>query len=143
MLPRFPGTWGTTGAAGIFACALLVPVPAEHLFWATAAAALAVSVVSVPLGTMAQKAFGSKDPRQFVLDEVAGFFVSLSFQVHYSVGAGFVAFLAFRALDIFKPWPIRRVESLRGGWGILMDDILAGVAANLIVRLTCFLFPSI
>jgi phosphatidylglycerophosphatase A len=129
------------GAAVLFTAALWAPVPPEVLFWTTGAIALAVSLIAVPLGTRAQNAFGSKDPRQFVLDEVAGFFVSLSFQPHYSIGVVFLAFLAFRLLDIFKPWPIGRAETLKGGWGILMDDLLAGLVSNGVVRLALVVFP--
>ena len=142
-LPRFPGTWGTLGAALLYLAArLLIPWDAV-LFWGTGAAALVVAAASVPLGRSAQEAFGEKDPRQFVLDEVAGFFVSIMLLGSYSVGVGVAAFVFFRILDIFKPWPIRKLETVAGGWGILLDDLAAGLAANALVRWAAFLLPFI
>jgi len=143
FLPRFPGTWGTLGAAALFGLALAMGVSDAVLFWATGAVALAVTTVSIPLGNRARAVFGKPDPGQFVLDEVAGFFVSLSFLCGYSVWTGGAAFVVFRLLDIGKPWPIKKVESLPGGWGITLDDVLAGLLANLVVRLARIWVPFV
>lgn len=142
-LPKFPGTWATLGAAGIYGGLLAAGTETPMLFWGPAAAAVAVSAISVPLGNRAPEAFGRKDPGQFVLDEIAGFCVSLVFLTCHTVGTGAVAFLAFRAFDIWKPWPIRRLEHIRGGWGILLDDLAAGILANLAVRLAVLLFDRL
>ena len=68
---------------------------------------------------------GKKDPSLVVIDEVAGLLITMlpAAPSWRSVALGFVL---FRALDIAKPWPIRRLEALPGGWGIVMDDVAAG-----------------
>jgi phosphatidylglycerophosphatase A len=126
---------------GIFFATLAWPLSPAFYFYGTAVVALGVSILTVPLGTHAEKVYQERDPKQFVLDEVAGYFVSLIFLTQYSLWTGGLAFLAFRLLDIAKPWPIRKGEGLRGGWGILMDDLLAGLIANQFVRLACVLIP--
>jgi len=100
--------------------------------------AAAGSVVCVALAPAAIAATGKDDPREVVADEVAGqaiTFLAVPFaiaatlttsQIWTIVGAGFVL---FRLFDITKPWPIRKLEKLPQGWGILADDLLAGVYA--------------
>jgi len=142
-LPSFPGTWGTLGTACAYAAALGAGARPDHLFWGTAGAALAVSALAIPLGHRAREVFGKKDPGQFVLDEVAGYCVSLSFLGSYTVWTGGIAFLGFRLFDIWKPWPVRNVETWKGGWGIVLDDLLAGLLANQVVRVACLLIPHL
>ncbi|MDB4927140.1 phosphatidylglycerophosphatase A [Mucilaginibacter sp.] len=74
-----------------------------------------------------------KDHNRVVIDEVAGMFISLLFvpvTLHYIL----IAFVLFRFFDILKPLFIKRLELLPGGWGVMMDDILAGVYANIILQ---------
>jgi phosphatidylglycerophosphatase A len=76
---------------------------------------------------------GKEDPREIVVDEVAG--QAIAYLGAYAVGGreiivtAAVGFLAFRLFDIFKPWPCRQLEKLPAGWGILADDLMAGVYA--------------
>jgi len=100
----------------------------------------AFSVVCVALGGQAEREFGSKDPSQVSADEWAGQALALAglpmaggdpLGSAIAVGLGFVA---FRVFDIVKPPPARLVERLPGGWGILLDDLVAGVYANLICQ---------
>ncbi len=86
---------------------------------------------------------GNKDPSQIVIDEVVGMAVAL-------VGAPIelsliiVAFLFFRFFDIWKPFPIKQIDrSFPGGWGIVLDDVAAGVMANLAWRLWNYIVPLI
>jgi phosphatidylglycerophosphatase A len=104
-------------------------------------AALAGLAVLVPLSIWACGAEahrrGVGDPGPVVLDEVAGQWVALALLVAVRPGApapGALAasFLLFRAFDVVKPWPIRRLERLPGGWGIVADDLAAGLAAGLV-----------
>ena len=79
------------------------------------------------------KQINQKDPHCIVIDEVAGMALAVaglprSWQVYLA------AFVLFRLLDIVKPGPIRRAEQLPGGWGIMTDDLLAGLAANMLIR---------
>jgi phosphatidylglycerophosphatase A len=104
-------------------------------------AALAGLAVLVPLSIWACGAEaarrGAIDPGPVVLDEVAGQWVALAVLVALypgapSPGALAASFLLFRAFDVVKPWPIRRLERLPGGWGIVADDLAAGAAAGLV-----------
>jgi phosphatidylglycerophosphatase A len=78
------------------------------------------------------------DPSPVVIDEVIGFFVSVAF-LPQSLLLGLVGFFLFRALDIIKPSPAREAEALPGGWGVVLDDVAAGVYVNLILRVGLFL----
>jgi phosphatidylglycerophosphatase A len=102
--------------------------------------AAAATLLCGLLGGKAEADFGRKDPGQVTLDEWAGQAVALCW---LPLGAGpwgwvipaGAAFVAFRFFDIIKPPPIRRLEKLPGGWGIVADDLLAGVYANLALQL--------
>jgi phosphatidylglycerophosphatase A len=111
------------------------------LFWPLQLAApwvqLLVTVVAYFAGVAASarlaKRLGRKDPGAAVVDEVVGMWVSLLF-LPFTPATAVAAFLLFRALDVFKPYPARQFESLPGGWGIMTDDVMAGVYANLLLR---------
>lgn len=75
---------------------------------------------------------GASDPSECVIDEVAGQFIACAFAPRTWIGFA-LAFVLFRALDIFKPWPIGAAERLHGGLGIMADDIVAGVLAGLVL----------
>ncbi|HPW18170.1 MAG TPA: phosphatidylglycerophosphatase A [Candidatus Aminicenantes bacterium] len=89
------------------------------------------------LGAAAAKAaaaeFGHPDPGRVVVDEVCGQLVASAFLPGTWAAAG-VSFALFRFFDIIKPWPIRKLEKLPGGWGIMADDIAAGLAAAAVAR---------
>lgn len=129
---RLPGPAGTYASAATAALML----PAYYLgapWWAIAAAAVVSTVVGVAAGMDAPKHFGSKDPRSFVLDEVAGMLISgLAAWTpgnHWAWVTLGIAFFWFRVTDILKPPPARQLESLPGGWGIVFDDVAAGLMA--------------
>lgn len=77
---------------------------------------------------------GKVDPREVVIDEVMGMVVTLAFLPLNPKTIG-IGFLLFRIFDIIKPFPVRRSEKLPGGWGIVMDDVIAGIYANVGLRL--------
>lgn len=139
FMPIAPGTWGSAGAVALWIGAwLIVNATGGQFLWLTLATAVGVffaMIGSVTWGDWAIEEFGRKDPKPFVLDEGAGQWVSLmllpvaTWQQMLVVAA--VQFFAFRAADIFKPPPARQFERLPGGWGVLMDDVMAGVYANL------------
>lgn len=88
--------------------------------------------VSVPVSTAAEKLYGKKDDGRIVIDEVAGFFVSallIPHQIKYYA----ICFLLFRLFDVWKPL-IRRTQDLPGGWGIVIDDFLAGIYSLAILQ---------
>src|ERR1700761_397205 len=79
-----------------------------------------------------------KDHNRVVIDEVAGMFISLLF-VPVALPYVAIAFILFRFFDITKPLFIRRLENLPGGWGVMFDDVLAGVYANIVLQIIiCF-----
>jgi phosphatidylglycerophosphatase A len=86
--------------------------------------------------------FGRKDPGPVVIDEVAGQLVTLAF-TGAGLGGAFAGFLLFRLFDIIKPWPANRFEALPGGTGIVADDLMAGVYANLILQVAIRLAPGL
>lgn len=148
------GTWGSLPPAA-FACAYMLLFPAGSWGDASAdeAARLGVyngvllltlvlfSAACVLQGDAAEARFGRKDPSQVVADETAGMCLPLLFLpgaalarpalVLFTVG---FAFVCFRVLDIVKPWPARGLQRVPGGWGILIDDLIAGVYAAAVVQ---------
>lgn len=125
---KAPGTWGTVVAIPIVGLLTLLPEHAYTVFIVLA------SVVGVFLCRKTADKMGVHDHPAIVWDEIVGFAIAmfaLPFQWHYVVGA----FTLFRLLDIIKPWPISWIDKkLTGGSGIMMDDILAGVATNIIIQ---------
>jgi phosphatidylglycerophosphatase A len=130
-----PGTAGTAVALVIYC--LLPPLGG----WAWLGILLGVIGVGTYASYEGEKAWG-KDPGYVVIDEVAGFFVTVCF-LPQSLLMGIVGFFLFRVLDIWKPPPARQAEGLPGGWGIMMDDVFAGIYGNLILRGLLLLWPSL
>jgi phosphatidylglycerophosphatase A len=99
-------------------------------------ALFAVSVWSAQAVAGAQRRVvaGKIDPQEIVIDEVMGMAVTLAF-LPLNVKTIVLGFLLFRIFDVAKPFPVRRLEKLPGGWGIVMDDVMAGVYANLSLRI--------
>jgi phosphatidylglycerophosphatase A len=129
-----PGTAGTAVALVIY-CLL----PPLH-FWAWVGVLVGVFLIGVYASSAGEKAWG-KDPGYVVIDEVAGFFVTVCF-LPQSVLLGIVGFFVFRILDIVKPSPARQAERLPGGWGIVMDDVFAGIYGNLILHGLFIVWPT-
>lgn len=105
--------------------------------WGMAAAVLlsvAVTLVGIPHSTVVARESGVKDPGFVVIDEVAGQMIALiGIPVHWKyLVAGFIL---FRSFDIVKPFPLRRLESLPGGTGIMMDDVGAGLYALALLQI--------
>ena len=127
-LPKAPGTFGSLAA-------LPVVLLMSGLGPVVGAVFLVVFVgVAVRAAGITEQVLGQRDPGVIVVDEVAGMLVAL-----YLLPAtwGFLAggFFLFRLFDIVKPFPIRRLERLPGGVGVVLDDVLAGVFANLALRI--------
>ena len=123
----FPGTWGTI-PAWLIAFFLIKDNPLI-----LAIATVAAFALSVWSAGEAEKLFGH-DARKIVMDEWAGMFVSLLF-VPFSLLNYGIAFVAFRAFDVIKLPPAAQFERLPRGWGVTMDDIAAGVYANLLTQM--------
>jgi phosphatidylglycerophosphatase A len=124
--PFAPGTVGS--AVGLLLWMLLPQTMAVQ-----AIAVVALFAIGSWSGTVAERHFGRTDPGQVVLDEVMGMLATL-FMNPVGWRGALVAFLLFRVADVLKPFPARRLERLPGGVGIMADDLMAGVYANLALR---------
>ena len=135
LLKPGPGTFGSLAAALLwFAYAgLLHPTPAQ-LLMVTAGGALLAVVAGIPAGTIVARESGREDPGHVVIDEVAGQWIAL-LACPPDWKHGLLALLLFRGFDILKPPPARQLERLPGGWGIMMDDVAAGVYALLVLQI--------
>jgi phosphatidylglycerophosphatase A len=120
IVPKAPGTMGTIGAIPLY---LLVVRGGRA---GVAAAALAVTAIGIWAATAVARDLGKKDPQIVVVDEVAGMLVTMLPMADVSWRAILCGFLLFRLFDVTKPWPARRFEALPDGWGIVMDDVVAG-----------------
>lgn len=135
--PIVPGTLGTLAAlpAAVISWRFL-PI------WGHVAATLAVIGAGVWAAGVTARTMGVKDPGPVVIDEAAGLMVTL-IGIPFGWGAGAGAFLLFRVMDVLKPPPAGRFERLPGGWGIVLDDVAAGVYANLALRLALLLVRAL
>jgi phosphatidylglycerophosphatase A len=148
-LPLAPGTWGSAVGVGIYllfrmlfvrAVAVSPPTPAEFIFSLFSLLFLLIIFLVTGIGTWAasrvETLLGRKDPGVVVVDEVSGQLITFLFlplaAPLWTIVAGF---LLFRAYDIVKPYPIRRLESLGGGLGIMADDVLAGIYAAVMLSM--------
>ncbi len=121
-----PGTFGS--AAGLVLWWLLPASTPIHL-----AVIVGLFVIGSWAGNVAERHFGKTDPGQVVLDEVIGMLVTLLLNP-VGWGGALAGFLLFRAADIVKPYPANRLEALHGGLGVMADDVMAGIYANLALR---------
>jgi len=126
--PIAPGTAGS--AAGLL---LIVPLRMLGYPWVDLATAVGLFLIGTWSATLVERRLGVEDPGLVVVDEVLGMLVSLLW-LPMSWPVVVAAFLLFRVFDIIKPWPAGRFEHLGGGLGIMADDAMAGVYANLVVQ---------
>lgn len=124
--PWAPGTAGTLGAVPLY---LLVARGGRA---AVAATALAVGLLGVWSASVVARELREEDPQRVVIDEVAGFLFTMLAVARPTWLDVLVGFVLFRALDAAKPWPIRAFERLPGGWGIVLDDVAAGLLGALV-----------
>lgn len=135
--------FATLGPIGYFpapgTCATLVTVPLVFALQQSAITYGAFVLIGVPIflycihRALTQLNQGN-DPQQVVLDEVIGCLIVFA-GISLSANAMSVGLIVFRALDIFKPWPIKWFETLPGVWGNVLDDVVAAVVANIVLRL--------
>jgi len=100
---------------------------------------VAVTALGVYVGNIVEADWG-KDSYRVVIDEVAGMFITLLF-VPVDWKWLLIGFVLFRFFDIAKPLFIRRLEAWKGGWGVMMDDVLAGIYANIMLQIIIFFWP--
>jgi phosphatidylglycerophosphatase A len=132
--PFAPGTAGS-------ALGVLLFWPLQRLTLAQQAAVGAVLfLVGVAAASHVARRVGQEDPSIVVWDEVIGMWVSL-LALPFRPWIVILGFLLFRILDVVKPYPARDLERLPGGWGIMADDVMAGIYANLILRVALLVWP--
>lgn len=128
-MPMAPGTFGS-----------LIGLPVAYAIskmswpWAMTAVALLVLIAAWSAGGAARQ-LGKKDPGCIVIDEIAGMAVALM-GIPFGMTTAAAGFILFRVFDISKPPPVRQLDrSIDGGWGIVLDDIAAGILANIVLRI--------
>jgi phosphatidylglycerophosphatase A len=124
-----PGTYGSVASVLLwFGAAHLFHPDRLALAIATAVAALIVTLIGIPASTIVARESGRVDPGLVVIDEVAGQWIAL-IAIRPEWQHAVLALVLFRLFDIWKPWPIRRLEALPEGTGIMLDDVAAGALA--------------
>lgn len=136
FFPIAPGTAGSLAALALYAPICWIGSPAIE-----AAAIAAVFAIGVWASTRTEALLGTSDPGPVVIDEVLGMLITLAW-LPLSLGGIAVGFLLFRIFDILKPFPARRLEGAPQGWGIMLDDAMAGVYGQLALRLWAWLIPG-
>jgi phosphatidylglycerophosphatase A len=136
--PVAPGTIGTLVAVAVY---LLIPEVFFQELSSVLTFLILLSLLGVYITGSAERSM-SKDDRRIVLDEFVGFFFGLIF-LPKNLVLILIAFILFRIFDIFKPEPIFRLQKLKSGWGIMSDDIIAGIYTNICLQIIIRLFPAI
>lgn len=135
----FPIAPGTAGSAAGLVVYLLV--------WWAQSPALEVGLIAATFAagtwaaTHAERYFGGIDPGPVVIDEVLGMLVTLAF-IPVGWSGALAGFVIFRVFDVIKPYPANRLEKFHGGFGIMADDAMAGIYANLTLRALIWLLPA-
>ena len=131
LIPKARGTFGTLASVPlVFGMSYLGVLPGTIFLFM-------FIIIAIMLSGYGEKLLEKDDPPEIVIDEVAGFLITL-FLLPFSLHILSLGFLLFRFFDILKPFPIKRLERIGGGTGIVLDDVLAGVYANLCVRFVIY-----
>lgn len=136
-IPLAPGTWGTVVGVGFYW--LIRDLPPIHY----AVTTIAFIIFAIWVATHAQEQFEEVDPPQVVIDEIAGFLVTMAFHTP-SLLTLVMGFVLFRIFDIVKPPPIRWIERrFTDGRGVVLDDVAAGIYANIALFVFEILVPTL
>jgi phosphatidylglycerophosphatase A len=127
-IPFASGTFGTLWGLPIFYVLSAQP------FWFQFSIILASIGLAIYVAGQSETLFKRKDPSQVVIDEIVGYMVTVA-GMPFSWTTAISGFFIFRGMDILKPYPIRKIDQkMPGGWGIVLDDVLAGVYSQIILR---------
>lgn len=135
----FPVAPGTVGS--------LAGLVAYLLVWWSRSMALEIGLIvllfaaGVWAGTIAERYFGGIDPGPIVIDEVVGMLITLAF-IPVGLAGALIGFVLFRVFDVVKPYPARRLERLHGGLGVMADDAMAAIYANVTLRAILWAAPG-
>ena len=134
--PIAPGTVGSAAGLAVYALVAWAHSPALEM-----GAIAGLFAIGVWAGTVAERYFGGIDPGPIVLDEVVGMLITLAF-IPVGWSGALAGFILFRIFDVIKPYPAGRFERLHGGLGVMADDAMAAVYANLSLRLVMWIVPA-
>ncbi len=144
-----PGTWGSLPPVVLAFAMASLAIPNWMTTVSLGLFGLAFSIACVRFGELGEAVFGKKDASEIVADEVAGQCIALMFLPWrlpvdgdawlWNAGLAIIAFGAFRLFDITKPPPANRLQELPAGWGVLVDDLVAGVYALLLMQVGLWL----
>ena len=127
LLPKAPGTWGSI-VGGIIGYIILMFLPQSTLFLL----AIFISIIAVKEINKYEKEMGIHDDKRIVIDEIAGMWIAMSL-AGGSIVATIFSFIYFRILDIKKPSIIGKIDkNVKGGWGVMGDDLVAGIFAGIL-----------
>ncbi len=139
FIPLAPGTFGT-----LFAVAVYILLPGTIIsgsgWFYYAAGLILLTGVSVFLSSKAETRLGHDAP-QIVIDEVCGYFLAVLLLPRTLMLAVY-AFVLFRAFDIAKPYPVNALQRLPRGWGVVADDLMAGIYANIVLQIMIKIVPK-
>lgn len=133
-LPVAPGTWASLAAvcAWYFLNSCLELNPAAQI------ACISLTLIIGTWACIRLEKIWESDPSQIVIDEWAGMWITC-FLLPVTWQVMLLAFIVFRVLDIWKPLYIRKAEKIKGGWGVMMDDVMAGIIGNLFVHVVLWI----
>jgi phosphatidylglycerophosphatase A len=131
LAPVAPGTFGTLATVPVYLALWRAGAPG----WCLPIAAAAVTALGVVAAGRYEAEVGGHDPQEIVIDEAAGYLVACSFGP-FGWRTAALAFVLFRLIDACKPGPVQALERLPGGWGVMADDLGAGLVAGLILWLS-------
>ena len=126
LSPFAPGTMGTL--VGIPVCLLCLPLAWPFRFLVV----IVLSVLAIFISGRAEMIYSKKDDQRIVIDEIVGFQVAM-LPVAITGLHLLVAFVLFRIFDIWKPFPVNKLQDLPGGWGVVIDDVAAGIYAGVLM----------
>ena len=135
----FPVAPGTVGSAAGLLFYLAVWWAQSPVF--EVALILVLFAAGTWAGTTAERYFGGIDPGPIVIDEVVGMLITLAF-IPVSLTGALIGFLLFRIFDVIKPFPAGRFEKLHGGLGVMADDAMAAIYANIALRIVLYVRPE-
>lgn len=133
-IPLASGTFGTLWGLPIYYWLSALSIR-DQIFILFGSIGLAIFIAG-----RAEKILGEKDPSQVVIDEIVGYLTAMT-GMAFSWTWAILGFFIFRIMDIIKPYPIRKIDqNLPGGWGVVLDDVLAGVYSQIILRVVVHLW---
>lgn len=137
--PVAPGTAGTLVG---MACYMLfyLTLGQENIILVNLLLVVFLLYPAIRLGDAGEEFFGVKDAQEVVLDEMMGYWITMLF-LPFNWKLAIAGFILFRILDIVKPWPAGKLQDLRGGLGIMIDDYIAGVYACILLNTAWYLLP--